>query len=92
MPDHKITQGCYSFLPELSDKEILLQLQFALKNNWLIAIEYTDEIHIRNGQWVQWGLPLFDFNNAERILIEINRCRYERWREYIKIVASNYHI
>ena len=39
----KITQGQFSFLPDLSDAQITGQIQYALQNNWAVNVEYTDD-------------------------------------------------
>ena len=40
---NRITQGQFSFLPPLTDKQISEQLKYALKNGWAIG---TPMIHI----------------------------------------------
>ena len=40
---NRVTQGQFSFLPPLTDKQISAQIKYALKNNWAIGIEYTDD-------------------------------------------------
>jgi ribulose bisphosphate carboxylase small subunit len=35
----RLTQGTFSFLPDLSDKQIEKQLQYALDNGWGVSIE-----------------------------------------------------
>ncbi|MEI2767316.1 MAG: ribulose bisphosphate carboxylase small subunit [Nitrosomonas sp.] len=42
-PGNIVTQGQFSFLPPLTDKQISTQLKYALKNGWAIGIEYTDD-------------------------------------------------
>ena len=39
----KITQGQFSFLPDLTDEEISKQIEYALENGWSLAIEHTDD-------------------------------------------------
>jgi len=47
----KVTQGQFSFLPDLNDAEIKLQIDYGLNNGWALAIEYTDDPHQRNCYW-----------------------------------------
>ena len=56
----RITQGTFSFLPDLTDEQIAAQVRYALGHGWAIAIEYTDDPHPRNAYWDMWGPPLFD--------------------------------
>ena len=53
----RITQGTFSFLPELTDEEIGLQIDYALRQGWACSVEFTDDPHPRNTYWEMWGLP-----------------------------------
>jgi ribulose-bisphosphate carboxylase small chain len=44
----KLTQGAFSFLPDLTDEQITNQIQYDLNNSLSISIEYTDDTHPRN--------------------------------------------
>jgi len=83
----KLTQGQFSFLPDLTDADITLQVQYALENGWAIAIEYTSDPHPRNVYWSMWGNPMFDLRDAAGVLMELNACRAEHGHHYIKIIA-----
>jgi len=86
-PLRRITQGQFSFLPELTDAEIALQLEYGLKRGYAWSIEYTDDPHPRNVYWEMYGLPLFDERNADKIMETLNRARQEFPDHYIKINA-----
>jgi ribulose-bisphosphate carboxylase small chain len=47
----RITQGTFSYLPDLTDEQIEAQLRYALRNGWSIMIEHTDDPHPRNALW-----------------------------------------
>ena len=83
----KLTQGCFSFLPDLTDAQITKQIQYAIQNSWAISIEFTDDPHPRNNYWEMWGLPLFDIKDAAAILFEINMARKAKPNYYIKVAA-----
>jgi ribulose-bisphosphate carboxylase small chain len=83
----RITQGTFSFLPDLTDAEIRAQLQYALDQGWSLAIEYTDDPHPRNTYWEMWGLPMFDLRDASGALQEVNECRKAFAEQYIKVNA-----
>ena len=80
----KLTQGAFSFLPDLTDEQITKQIQYALNNSWAISIEYTDDPHPRNNYWEMWGLPLFDIKDPAAVLFEINMCRKSKPGYYVK--------
>jgi ribulose-bisphosphate carboxylase small chain len=84
---HRITQGQFSFLPDLTDKQITAQIQYALKNNWAVSVEYTDDPHPRNTYWEMFGNPMFDLKDPAGILMEINNCRKTFPSHYIRVTA-----
>ncbi|MCD0451895.1 ribulose bisphosphate carboxylase small subunit [Actinocorallia sp. API 0066] len=83
----RITQGTFSYLPDLSDAEITLQIAYALENDWPCSIEYTDDPHPRNDYWEMWGLPMFDLKDPAGVLLELNECRKTFPSHYIRLTA-----
>ena len=83
----KLTQGCFSFLPDLTDEQITKQVQYAIDKSWAVSIEYTDDPHPRNAYWEMWGLPLFDIKDPAAILFEINMVRKAKPNYYIKVAG-----
>ena len=83
----RITQGCFSFLPDLTDTQIAAQINYCLDQNWAVALEFTDDPHPRNTFWEMHGNPMFDLKDAAGILMEINACRKTFPREYIRVTA-----
>jgi ribulose-bisphosphate carboxylase small chain len=84
---NRITQGQFSFLPDLTDAQIAKQLEYALKNGWAVGIEYTDDPHPRNTYWEMHGNPMFDLKDPAGILTEINACRKTFPNHYIRVTA-----
>ena len=83
----RLTQGSFSFLPDLTDEQIKKQIEYAISNGWAINIEYTEDPHPRNNYWELWGLPLFEATDASTVMIELNSCRKQHSNVYIKINA-----
>jgi len=83
----RITQGQFSFLPDLTDKQITAQIAYALKNNWAVSVEYTDDPHPRNTYWEMFGNPMFDLKDPAGILMEISNCRKTFPNHYIRVTA-----
>jgi len=81
----KLTQGCFSFLPDLTDAQITKQINYALQKSWAISIEYTDDPHPRNAYWEMWGLPLFDIKDPAAVLFEVNMCKKAKPNYYVKV-------
>ena len=82
-----LRHGSFSYLPELSDEEIEAQVRYALLNAWPVSIEYTDDPHPRNIYWELWGLPLFDLEEPEGVMREINDCRATFPNHYVRVLA-----
>ena len=83
----RITQGTFSFLPELTDAQITRQIEYCLDRNWAVGIEYTDDPHPRNTFWEMHGNPMFDLKDPAGILLEINDCRKTFPNHYIRVTA-----
>jgi ribulose-bisphosphate carboxylase small chain len=83
----KLTQGCFSFLPDLTDAQITKCVQYSLDKSWAISIEYTDDPHPRNAYWEMWGLPLFDIKDPAAVLFEINMCKKAKPNYYVKVAS-----
>ena len=81
----RVTQGTFSFLPDLTDEQITKQLQYALDQGWALAIEYTDDPHPRNVYWDMWAPPQFDVKDAKPILLDIQACRAAHPEYYVKV-------
>jgi ribulose-bisphosphate carboxylase small chain len=83
----RITQGAFSFLPDLTDDEIRAQLEYCLDHRWAVSIEHTDDPHPRNTYWDMWGHPMFDLHDAAGIMTELAECREAHSEEYIRVNA-----
>ena len=86
---NRMTQGQFSFLPDLTDEQISAQIKYALDNSWAINIEYTDDPHPRNTYWEMYGMPMFDMKDPAGVLMEINECRKTFPQYYIRVMASD---
>jgi ribulose-bisphosphate carboxylase small chain len=83
----RITQGTFSYLPDLTDEEIAAQLQYAVDRGWAVAVEFTDDPHPRNALWEMYGLPMFDIADAAAGLHEVTACRLAYPEHYIRVTA-----
>ena len=83
----RLTQGTFSFLPDLTDAEIRAQVEYCLANGWAVSVEYTDDPHPRNGCWEMFGPPLFDLKDAAGVMEEIRNCRSAFPNHYVKVNA-----
>lgn len=81
----RITQGTFSYLPDLTDEEIAAQVSYCVGNNWAVSIEYADDPHPRNAYWEMWGMPMFDLKEPSEIMKQIKDCRRAFPDDYIKV-------
>lgn len=83
----RITQGTFSFLPDLTDAQITSQIDYCLGKGWALAIEYTDDPHPRNTYWEMFGPPMFDLRDPAGIMLELANCRSTFPNYYIRMTA-----
>ena len=86
-PTGRITQGQFSFLPDLSDAEIALQVDYGLRKGYAWSVEYTDDPHPRNSYWEMYGMPMFDLKDGAGVLAELKECRKTFPQHYIRLMA-----
>jgi ribulose-bisphosphate carboxylase small chain len=86
-PTGRITQGQFSFLPDLTDDEITLQIEYGLKKGYAWSVEYTDDPHPRNTYWEMYGMPMFDLEDAAGVMMELQACRKTFPSHYIRMMA-----
>lgn len=86
-PVQRITQGQFSYLPELTDAEISMQIEYGLKKGYAWSVEYTDDPHPRNTYWEMFGMPMFDLHDAAGVMLELTNCRKTFPQHYIRLMA-----
>jgi ribulose-bisphosphate carboxylase small chain len=83
----RLTQGCFSFLPDLTDAQIEKQVAYCISKGWAMNVEYTDDPHPRNSYWELWGLPLFDIKDVAAVMFELAEARKAITKSYIRMNA-----
>lgn len=83
----RLTQGQFSFLPDLTDEQIKAQVKYALNQDWSIGVEYTDDPHPRNTYWEMWDQPMFDLRDPAGVMEEVDGCRKAFPHQYVRVVA-----
>lgn len=83
----RLTQGTFSFLPDLSDAQIRAQVDYCLDKGWAVSVEYTTDPHPRNTYWEMYGQPLFDLRDAAGVMDVIESCRQTYPEAYVKVNA-----
>jgi len=83
----RVTQGTFSFLPDLDDKQIAAQIEYCLRQGWAVSVEFTDDPHPRNTYWEMWGMPMFDLHDPVGVMQEIKACRAAHPDVYVRVNA-----
>ena len=86
-PTGRLTQGQFSFLPDLTDEEIRLQIEYGLAKGYAWSVEYTDDPHPRNTYWEMYVQPMFDLRDAAGVMMELQACRKTFPNHYIRMMA-----
>jgi ribulose-bisphosphate carboxylase small chain len=83
----RLTQGTFSYLPDLTDQQITSQIEYCLQRGWAVSVEHTEDPHPRNTYWEMYGNPMFDLKDAAGIMREVEDCRRTFPNRYIKVNA-----
>ncbi len=83
----RITQGTFSFLPDLDDGQIARQIAWALSQGYALSVESTDDPHPRNVFWEMHAPPSFDVRDPAAVLREVQACRAAHPDRYVKVNA-----
>ena len=83
----RVTQGTFSFLPDLTDDEIRAQIDYALAQGWALSVECTDDPHPRNCYWEMLGNPMFDLRDAAGVMAQVVASRAQYPQHYIRVNA-----
>ena len=83
----RVTQGAFSFLPDLTDAQVRAQVEYCLAQGWAVSVEHTDDVHPRNTYWEMFGMPMFDLRDAAGAMQEIDACRRTFPDEYVRVNA-----
>jgi ribulose-bisphosphate carboxylase small chain len=83
----RLTQGAFSFLPDLTDAQVRAQIEYCLGQGWAVSVEYTDDPHPRNVYWEMYGPPMFDLKDAVGVMATVDACRRAFPEHYAKVNA-----
>jgi ribulose-bisphosphate carboxylase small chain len=83
----RLTQGTFSYLPDLTDDQIRAQVEYCLEQGWAMSIEHTDDAHPRNTYWEMYGPPMFDLRDAAGVMSDLAEVRVTFPERYIRLNA-----
>jgi ribulose-bisphosphate carboxylase small chain len=76
-----------SYLPPLSDDQIMRQVQYILDRGYIPGVEFSDESEPTQHFWTLWKLPLFNVTTTSEVLSEVRSCRSEYNNCFIRVVG-----
>jgi len=77
----------FSYLPTFTREQVEKQIQYFLKMNWVVGIEYTSQPDPKLAFWDWWKLPLFNVRTVGEIMSEIEACKAANDGCYIRITS-----
>jgi ribulose-bisphosphate carboxylase small chain len=83
----RLTQGTFSYLPDLTDDQVRAQVEYCLEQGWAMSIEHTDDAHPRNTYWEMYGPPMFDLRDAAGVMSDLAEARATFPERYIRLNA-----
>ena len=76
-----------SYLPPLSDEQIMRQVQYILDKGYIPGVEFSEESEPTQHFWTLWKLPLFNAKSTSDVLNEVRSCRSDYSNCYIRVVG-----
>lgn len=76
-----------SYLPPLTDAQIVKQVQYILDQGYIPAVEFSESSDPEMHYWTLWKLPLFNARTPQEVLEEVRGCRSEYSNCYIRVVG-----
>jgi ribulose-bisphosphate carboxylase small chain len=71
----------------LTEGQIRERVRHCGRNGWTLVIEHTQDPRPDNHYWDRYGVPLFDPEDPDAVLFEINACRKAYPGRYIRVLA-----
>ncbi|BAQ61101.1 ribulose bisphosphate carboxylase small chain [Geminocystis sp. NIES-3708] len=76
-----------SYLPPLTDQQIVKQVQYLLDQGFIPAIEFEKDPLPTDHHWTLWKLPLFNAFSPQEVLNEVRECKAQYSDSYIRVIA-----
>lgn len=76
-----------SYLPPLTDSQIVKQVQYILDQGYIPAVEFSDSSEPEQHYWTLWKLPLFKARTTQEVMFEVDACRTDYRDSFIRVVG-----
>lgn len=79
--------GTFSYLPALSDEEVLAQIDYLVRQGLDASIEHVEPERATAAYWYLWKLPMFGERDAAAILAEIQVCHLAHPDHHVRLIG-----
>ncbi|CDP20139.1 unnamed protein product [Coffea canephora] len=98
-PTGKLKNETFSYLPDLTDEQLLKEIDYLIRNGWIPCLEFElekghvyREYHRSPGYydgryWTMWKLPMFGCTDATQVLKEVRECLKEYPNCWVRIIG-----
>lgn len=76
-----------SYLPPLTDVQTQKQLQYILDQGFIPGVEFSESSAPEQHYWTLWKLPLFNATTVREVMMEIDECRREYPKCFIRVMG-----
>merc|ERR1711907_931717 len=78
-----------SFLPELTDDEIMKQIDYMTSNGMTPCLEFEPDSNLGydDRYWLMWKLPMYGCTDSSEVIKEIAACKAEYPNAMIKCIG-----
>ena len=98
-PINKKKYETLSYLPDLSDEQLLKEIDYLIRSGWVPCLEFETEhgfvyreYHQSPGYydgryWTMWKLPMFGCTDAIQVLNEVGECKKAYPQAWVRIIG-----
>ncbi|XP_055825778.1 ribulose bisphosphate carboxylase small subunit, chloroplastic 2 [Solanum dulcamara] len=98
-PINKKKYETLSYLPDLTDEQLLKEIEYLLRSGWVPCLEFElehgfiyREHHKSPGYydgryWTMWKLPMYGCTDATQVLNEVRECKKEYPQAWVRIIG-----
>jgi ribulose-bisphosphate carboxylase small chain len=76
-----------SYLPPLTDAQMQKQIQYILEQGFIAGVEFSESSAPEQHYWTLWKLPLFNATTVREVMAEIDECRREYPKCFIRVMG-----
>ncbi len=77
----------FSYLPEMSDKQIREQIKYIVSKGWNPGIEHCEPENAFQNFWYMWKLPMFGETDIDAILAECAACNKAHPKNHVRLLG-----